>query len=288
MCLRFDINMMNILKDPLTHFLLIGLALFLVFDWMNPDEANDPALVVVTQWDLDLLTAQSTKTWGRPPTREEKQLLLNAFTDEQMLYREAIALGLDQQDQIVRRRLAQKMEFLFSDLVPVPEPTEADLESYHRDNAQRFEVAPKISFQQIFLMAEDREAARQKSEVMAAELNSDASIDATTLGDRAWLPMTHRDATRTEVANSFGSDFAQQIFDIESHQWVGAIESALGLHVVLIESTRPAELPSLDTIRDRVTDEWRREKQRQLREAFMESLRQKYQVDVSGLSFDSS
>jgi|AP95_1055475.scaffolds.fasta_scaffold00052_35 hypothetical protein len=278
----------KILKDPLAHFLLIGFVLFIVYGFLNNEASVATNTIVVSQGDLDLLVAQARKRLGRPPVIDEKQQLLDAFIREQILYREALSLGLDQNDQIVRRRLAQKLEFLFSDLVPVPEPGDNELDLFLEENEQQFIIPQKISFQQVFLTENDRVMARERSESIAKELNENTESDPEGLSDRAWFPTDFVRVTQRKVSADFGPDFAEQVFSLSPSGWAGSIESSMGVHVVRVESVSPAILPSLENIRESVAAEWRRQKEFELREVFMESLRRKYEVDLSSVSLDSS
>lgn len=278
----------KILKDPLVHFLLIGFVLFIVYGFLNNEVSVATNTIVVSQGDLDLLVAQARKRLGRPPATEEKQQLLDAFIREQILYREALSLGLDQNDQIVRRRLAQELEFLFSDLVPVPEPGDDELGLFLEENEQQFTIPQKITFQQVFLIQDDRVMARERSASIARELNENKESDPEGFSDRAWFPTDFVGVTQKKVSADFGLDFAEQVFKLSSSRWEGSIESSMGVHVVRVESVSPAILPSLENIRESVAAEWRRQKEFELREVFMESLRRKYEVDLSGVRLDNS
>ena len=143
--------MKKIFKEPLSHFVVIGLVMFLVFDLLNDDFVNNEKEILVSQAQKDLLFFQWATRNGRPPNQQEREGLINHFVRQEILYREAIALGLEQDDAVIRRRLSQKMEFLFDDLTPVPEPTADELKEYINSNPDQFEQAGTLSFIHVYI-----------------------------------------------------------------------------------------------------------------------------------------
>ena len=143
------------LREPLTHFLVLGAALFLLYSHVGDATDEQPDHIMIDATQIQVLADQFQRTWMRPPTRDELQGLTEDFIKEEILYREALALGLDQNDLIIRRRMRQKMEFLTADLVEQQQVTDAELQTYLEANAERFTEPPRVSFQQVFFSTEN-------------------------------------------------------------------------------------------------------------------------------------
>ena len=271
----------KLLREPLLHFLIIGAGLFVLFNQVGDPEVGANNRIVITQTDLDRLAAVWLRRMGRPPTSQEREQQLDHFIREQVLYREALAMGLDQNDVIVRRRLAQKMEYLFNDLSLIPEPTEAELSSFLSENPEKFTVPASISFSQIYLDPTRRgQKVREDAKKLLTRLHAQKGItgDVTSKGDRSLLPYDYSEERENELANLFGKSFAAQLFALPMGSWQGPLTSEYGVHVVYVKSRREARLPPLDDIRARVSSEWRSVKERRANEIFYESLRQRYEI----------
>ena len=167
----------NLLREPLLHFLVIGAGLFFLFNQVGDPEVGADNRIVITQADLDRLAAVWLRRMGRPPTSQEREQQLDHYIREQVLYREALAMGLDQNDVIVRRRLAQKMEYLFNDLSLIPEPTEAELSLFLSENPEKFTVPASISFNQIYLDPTRRgQKVHEDAKKLLTQLNTQKGI----------------------------------------------------------------------------------------------------------------
>src|SRR5579864_1607489 len=139
---------MKILREPLLHFILLGAVIFAVFGFVNRHRTDKPGEIVVTQGDLENIITGFTRTWQRPPTEDELRGLVRDYIREEAAYREALALGLDRDDMIVRRRLQQKLEFLSDDLATRTQPSDADLQSFLEAHKGMFQTEPLVSFRQ--------------------------------------------------------------------------------------------------------------------------------------------
>lgn len=178
---------MKLIQEPLLHFLLIGLVLFVAHGFLNPNEDNAPQGVIVSAGQVEHLASTFAKTWQRPPTTVELKGLIDQFVKEEILSREAVKLGLDQNDAVIRRRLQQKMEFVTEDLLATAEPTDADLSDYLAKHPEAFQEDPVFTFQQVFLNPERRgEAIKSDAAKLLAEMK--AGADAAESGDTTMLP----------------------------------------------------------------------------------------------------
>jgi len=278
------------LREPLLHFLLIGAALFLFYSLQNDPVDNDRNRIVVTEAEIDRLISLWEKQRQRLPARFELEGLIEAQIREQVLYREALAMGLDQDDIIVRRRMAQKVEFIFSDIASLVEPTEADLAEYLVVHADKFEIPGRVSYRQVYLNVDDRgeqvqeDATRLLVELQKAEPDADIS----TAGDRFMFGQDYDRQSPREVSRIFGEVFAEQLFELPVGDWTGPVQSGYGLHLVQINDKTASRQPELTEVRDKVHTEWLAQQRRDGDEAFYQSLRQRYEIIIENSDTNDS
>ncbi|MFC1664525.1 peptidyl-prolyl cis-trans isomerase [Pseudomonadota bacterium] len=270
------------LREPLLHFLLIGAALFLLYGLQNETIDDDKNRIVVSKNDIDHLKILWKKKWQRLPTTQELKGLIEQQIREEVLYREALAMGLDQNDTIVRRRLAQKVEFISADLAAQVEPTEAQLMDHIKTNADKFEVPARVDFVQVFLSTDRRgENVENDAKRLLDELQkADSKVDIKAAGDSIMLGAEHKQLSIRAVSRMFGRAFAEKLFALPVGSWQGPIPSAYGLHLIRIDSKAMARQPELQTVREKVRDNWHAQQRRNLDEAFYKSLRQRYKIVI--------
>ncbi|WP_171210503.1 peptidylprolyl isomerase [Ruegeria sp. HKCCA5426] len=266
---------MRVLKDPLLHFLLIGCGIFGWFFLVAPDgEVAPPAeTIIVDQDDVDLLVARFTDSWKRPPTDTERQALIEALIREEVLVREARKLGLDRGDQVIRARLAQKMDFLTDAIASSVEPETDVLQAYLEQNAERFTTPRLIAFDQVFLGE-----APTPADMDSALARLRAGEDWTGVGARTLLPLSLPLSAARSVNAAFGYGFSGAVNQLKLGEWEGPIQSGYGLHLVRITDTQPSKLPELEDIHDAVLLEWRRDTGEELAQAQFEDLAATYQI----------
>ena len=269
-------------REPLLHFLLAGAALFLLFRLLSDGDAGAPREIVITDARVAALAENFAQTWMRPPTDEELRGLVEDYIAEEVYYREAIAMGLDRDDTVIRRRLRQKMEFISEGVAEAVEPTDAQLQAYLDGHAEKFVEPAQFSFQQVFLSRERRGAAVQRDaeRVLGELVAGRGAVDPQVLGDPTLLPPTLERATSQEVANVFGTEFAAQLDEAPVGQWSGPVQSGFGLHVVRVDARKPGAMPTLDAIRPIVEREWRVVQQQQSSAELLAGLRAKYAIRV--------
>src|SRR5690349_15357207 len=202
---------MKILREPLLHFLLLGAAIFGGYSLLSSARTARPGSIVVTEGRIEALVAAFSRTWQRPPTASEREGLIRDYIREEVYVREAIALGLDQDDIVIRRRLRQKLEFVSEGLTPEAEPTDGQLRAYLTAHPDAFRGEPRYTFRQVFLNPErrgdqlPREAAR-----LLARLRR-AVTDPETLGDPSLLERHIEAMPESQVAAQFGDQFAAAV-----------------------------------------------------------------------------
>jgi hypothetical protein len=274
---------MRLLKEPLLHFLLAGAALFGVYALLNrtPDNSSTgtPAQVHISPGDVQWLKENWTTQWRRPPTPEELRGLVTDYLNEQLLAREARALGLEDNDVIVRRRLAQKLIFLIDDTMRRVEPTQDELQRHYEANADRFRSDAHISFAHIYFSPQRRRDARSDAMDALKLLLSDSTDQRSAeLGDALLLESEHHNETERSVSNAFGPGFARAVFALRTDTWSGPIESGYGLHLVRVSFVRDAQVRPLHEVRERVVADWRREQEQSAKQRYLDELRRKYHV----------
>ncbi|MGD9284229.1 MAG: peptidylprolyl isomerase [Desulfobacterales bacterium] len=274
---------LKLMREPLFHFLILGAGVFVIYFAANNSVSKPADRIVVDETQMQRLVEQFQRTWMRPPTRPELQALAEDFVKEEILYREAQALGLDEDDLVIRRRLRQKMEFLNADLVEVQAPTEAQLLAYFDANQDRFRRPDRFSLQQIFLNPNKYKTNLNRTTAELLErLNTDPAFaaDSQAIGDVTLLPAQLKDVTRREVANTFGPGFAKGLANMPVGRWSGPYESSYGLHLVRITEREPGGLPAMAEIRSVLEREWRAENSKAANERFYQTLRARYDVEI--------
>ncbi len=270
------------LREPLLHFLLIGAALFLVYGWQNDGILDQSNRIIFTKADINRLILLWEKKRQRPPTRVELAGLIEQQIHEEVMYREALLMGLDQNDAVVKRRMAQKVEFITADIAAQSEPSDADLDEYLARHADRFEVPGRISFVHVYLNRDQRgENVQQEARSLLAQLSKPGlQKDIMTAGDPFMLGQQHDKMTRHDVSRLFGKDFANRIFTLPPGSWQGPVSSGYGLHLVRIDDKTEAVQPDLSVVRDKVYSEWQALQRRDMDKAFYQSLRQRYEIII--------
>lgn len=257
------------LREPLLHFLLIGAALFALYGRGHP--ASRPEQVIeVTPAIIESLKAQYSPVQNRELSAEELSFLVEEYVREEVLYREAISLGLDQDDTVIRQRLRLKMEFISESAAASMTPDEAQLRSWFEENKDRFAPSPSLSFRQI-AFDDPTEAT-----VLLAALASGA--DPESLGRVGLLPFDMEAAPAAAIDGTFGPGFSDMVSDLPRGEWRGPVVSAYGYHLVVLDAVGALDPPSFDAVRDQVEDVWRGETAAQVGETQYQALRSRYQV----------
>jgi uncharacterized coiled-coil protein SlyX len=271
----------RLLREPLVHFLLLGGLLFLYFEWRGSGGPTS-SRIVITPGLVEHLASGFGRTWQRPPTDAELKGLIDDYVKEEIATREAVGMGLDRDDTIIRRRLRQKLEFLVEDAASSAPPTDAELDAWLQKHPQSFRAEPQLAFRQVYVSPERRGASAGKdAEKLLARLRAKGK-DATTdgLGDASMLPSEQPLSPLREVARSFGDDFAQELLTVEPERWVGPVESPYGIHLVFVREKIAAASPELAEIRPVVEREVLAERRKRNLDTLYEQLLEKYTVTI--------
>ncbi len=267
----------KLLREPLVHFLAIGAALFALSALLGGSEDPESRRIVVTRGRIEHLATSFERVWTRPPSQEEMDGLIAGYIQEEVLYREAMALGLDRDDMIVRRRLRQKMEFLAEE--SPPPPTDADLRAYLDAHPDEFQVGGQVAFEHVYINRDLRgESAEGDAEQMLARLR--AAPDSEVAGDPFLLEHSFPRTPTEEISRTFGEAFARGLMAVPVGEWRGPVESGYGLHLVRVRERVPGRKPELEEVRDAVVREWSTARQAELRARWYENLQRRYTVVV--------
>jgi hypothetical protein len=240
------------IREPLVHFLLIGAALFLLFEWTGGGGGD--RRIIITRGQIDRLAESFEAVWLRPPTEAELKGLVDDYVREEVAIREAVRLGLDRDDTIIRRRLRQKLEFMLEDTLDAHPPTDEDLAFWLEKNADSFRTDARISFRQVYVsrdrIGEDPVSFAGRLQKELARSGAEAAIERA--GDPLSLPQEYSLSARSEIGALFGEDFAAKLVTLEPGRWEGPVESGYGFHLVFVRERIEGSVPPLDRVRDEV------------------------------------
>ena len=273
-------------RDPLFHFLVGGLLIYggyYLLEDTSDAARGEGKTIVVTQGEIEWLSAQWESRWNRAPSPEELDGLIKEHIRETVLYREALALDLDKEDVVIRRRLGQKLEFLSADLLEPAPPTDADMETFFAENIDRYRDDDLVTMTHVFFDPDKRgDATLVDAKALLAELQAspDAPRDMSAEGDRFLLQSYYPDVTMRGLARQFGAGFAEPVFELEAKLWHGPVLSGYGTHLVYIHSHVEAPDPKLENIAQQVAADWLDEKRKELNTAFKEQLIAQYEIEI--------
>ena len=273
-------------REPLVHFLILGALLFAYFEFAARDSGPDSRRIVVSGAQIEHLAASFARTWQRPPTVEELKGLVDDYVREEIAVREAMAMGLDRDDTIIRRRLRQKLEFITQDVIDSNPPTAEQLASWYQEHLVDYTREAAVAFDQVFI---DRDRRGRDADVYAAELleslREQPDVDPHELGDATMLPPSMPLAGRSEVARTFGEEFATQLMGSDSGRWIGPVSSGFGLHLVRITDTGPGRALGFEAAAPLVERDFLADRRKRETDAFYDRLLENYRVE---LDFDAA
>jgi hypothetical protein len=275
-------SVVALLREPLFHFVALGAALFALYAALDRDQADVPGAIVVSRGQIEHLAVGFSRVWQRSPTSEELDALIRDHIREEVYYREALAMGLDRDDTVIRRRLRQKLEFVSEDVAALAEPEESDLQSFLQSRPERFRTETKFTFAHVYLNPQrhgDRLAVDAHA-LLDRLKDAGARADISALGDRFLLASTYESVTVGEIARQFGEQFARALGDLIPGKWGGPLESGYGLHLVLVSERTQGRLPALEEVRDDVRREWMDAQRKAANEALFQKLLSRYTVTI--------
>jgi len=283
-------KLFRLLKEPLLQFLIIGACIYGAYALFGTaeDDFRDTTIRVDSN-RINAMINQWQRRWNRLPTRKEMNGLIEAYIREDVMYRQAVAMGLNQDDPITRRRMAQKLEFLTSDLSQMQQPREQELEQYFTENQASYRDADRISFIHVFIDPDKRKdaTAGDVAEILE-KLRAAGEPGTETLyaGDRLMLQNDFAAATELDIKRQLGSGFAEVVMELEAGLWHGPVLSGYGVHLVYVYEFVAAPPAVFEVVRARVLDDWHAQKRKQFNANFVKSLKSRYQIVIDELPTD--
>jgi hypothetical protein len=265
--------------------LLLGAAIFLFYEQTREVANEAPDRIIVSSGQLEQLVANYRRTWMRAPTQDELNALIENYVREEVFYREALALGLDQDDPQVRRRMRMKLEFILEDLSS-QDVTDEKLAAFLRKHPDKFRIEARVSFQQVYLNPDNYSDLESAAEKLLVRLNDDAAVEdqAELLGDTTMMPGAFQLASKTEIARFFGKRFAGDVINLVPDGWSGPVYSEYGGHLVKIDERIESRQPALEDVRTQVEREYLAQMRKLQKDQAYEQLRRGYEVSVEGVN----
>jgi len=270
----------RLFKEPLVQFLFLGAGLFVAYTLFAPNSEAPRERIVVDQRVVESLEAAFEAARKRWPTASERQGLVDGHIAEEVLYREAQKLGLDQDDVVIRRRMRQKMVFLLQDTLALVPPDESALRAFYEAEPERYQEPDRRSFHQLYLGARENPEDNVRWTALVARLNGAQDADLDQLGMPSLLPPRMEAASLAEIDRVFGADFAKRIEALEAERWSGPITSSFGWHLVRIDTLVPGLQLSFETVRAEVERDFAYRRQQESEAALIERLKQQYEIVI--------
>ena len=279
---------MKFFREPLVHFLAIGASIFVIYAfWGQQDVQEQERAITITAGEIGWLTDSWKKRWNRPRTEKERVGIIDQYLREMILYREAVAMGLDKDDTVIRRRLAQKLEFLTQDLISPQPPSEEELRTYFKAHMDRYQQPDLITLTHVFLDPDKRgdqtlkDAETIKTKLIALK---QPPQDARSFGDPFMLQSYYPERSEAELAKLFGRGFAHPVFKLAPQQWHGPVLSGYGTHLVYVYDLQKSEPPRFTEVEAQVRQDWENDKREQLNEQYIASLMGRYDVTIEDVA----
>ena len=278
------IKLRQLAREPLIHFLLIGGMIYGAYALYGAsDDTDDERKITITTGEIEALSNQWVRMWNRPPTNEEFSNIIRQYVREQILYREAVAMGLDDGDIVIRRRLAQKLELLAQGLITPEEPTDEALQTWYEENENQYKQPDRYTLTHIFFNPDKREESTlDDANEALAELRALEAVPASfdDYGDRFMLQNYYPERTELELRKLFGTGFVESVIAIEPDKWHGPVLSGYGTHLVYVNNVWHAPDVNFDEARETLKQDWMAAQTEELSERFIDNLVSRYEVIV--------
>ncbi len=268
--------MRRLLREPLLHFLLLGVLLFLAYGWLDRAGLAAPNEIVVSRSQVEGLVMRFERVWRRPATVDEQQALIDSWVRDEVFYREAIAMGLEQDDPVVRRRLSQKAQFILDTGTQPAPPTDAELQAWLDAHADRYQIAPAYVLRQRYF---DPARHGERIDLVIAQARRDLAAGRKAAGDPTMLP-AELDGSADDVERQFGTGFEGELRTLPVGGWQGPVRSEFGLHLVELTNRSAARRARLAEVRAEVARDLAKSRRDAAQEAVYEKLRARYAVRI--------
>jgi hypothetical protein len=272
--------MKKFIKEPLVHFVLLGIAIFIFYALIDNKEESQNTVVFDT-YDLENIMASWEMQWKRPPSQQELSNLISQNIKQEIFYQEALMMNLDHNDEIIKRRLAQKMEFLSNDLATMQSPTEKELQEYYESHKEKYKTPYMYSLYQIPFSPDNRSNPKQDAELILKKHGTSSIKEMEGRGDRLPFSYFMNDLTANQLALKLGNSFPEALENQDLNQWTGPIPSGFGYHLVYIEKKSNPSFKNINAIKSDVINDFNYDRQQEFDIMIYNELKKKYLIDFN-------
>ena len=281
--------MNNVLKEPLFHFLMLGLGLFILYGLVATNQ-DDEDTIIIDDYDINNIIASWEMQWKRLPTDDELKYLILQNIKQEIFYQEALKLNLDHNDEIIKRRLSQKMQFLSSDIASLNEPDDDEISAFYKKNLHDYMRSNLYQMYQLIYSSDYHNNPRAVAHSQLQKIIQKEPENAENLGDKMPFPFYFEAVDESDLNRQFGINFTQALGNLETNQWTGPVKSGFGYHLVFIADKKEASPIPLKEIRDEVLRDLEYENQNHMDKLIFDEFRKNYNIeyDLDPDKFDES
>jgi hypothetical protein len=264
-------------KEPLVHFILIGMLLFFIHSFTNNENIGSGSTILIDDDDVNRLITQYKQVWNEDPSQETIKKLIEDYVNSEMLYNEALAMNLDHNDEIIKRRLKQKYEFLVSDLATIQDPDVGELKAFYNKNSDQFQSEKLYSFSQYYFSFDNR----QRPDIDARKFiksKKESRPDNNLHSDASHLKRTYINVIPQKIRSEFGNDFSEEIRTLSSIGWHGPVKSGYGFHAIHLLSIQLDSLQEFDAVQHQVKEAYNKEMIDKYNKSIQEKLIENYTI----------
>ena len=266
----------KLLREPLLHFFVLGAVLFAMYSWLHRGQIEAPGEIFVSRAQVSSLQAQFERVWQRPANPAELQHLVDNWVREEIFYREGLAMGLDRDDPVVRRRVGQKIQFIIEGAAPTS-PTTAELQAWLDAHRADYRTEPRYSLRQVYFDPR-RHGANLERDIASARRALEGGSN--NVGDATLLPLEMQDASQSEVEREFGAEFVAGLKSVAPGTWQGPSRSTFGVHLVRVDARNDGQALSLEQVRAEVERDLLQARAEESSRKIYDRLRANYRVRV--------
>ncbi len=277
--------MKKLLKEPFFHFILIGIALFILYGMVN-DKSSSKDTIIINDFDVSTLISKWEMQWKRAPTEKELQNLINLNIKQEIFYQEALKMNLDHNDEIIKRRLSQKMQFLSNDIAAMIEPSDENLKAYYKEHAEKYLTPPSYTLYQITFSPDQRKDNYKDALEILKQFPYATFEEMKDWGDTLPFNYYFEDVNANELGLLLGSKFPEGLKKVAIKQWAGPVQSGFGYHLVYITQIKAPALPDFNSVKKNIIRDYEYDKQQEIDESIYHELKKKYEIDIDIKSKD--
>ena len=279
--MKGDTLLRKVFAEPLLHFFVIALGFFLLYRAAAPDDAAQRR-ISVTSSTIQSLTERFTATWQRAPTPAELRRLTEDYVKEEILYRQGVSMGLDLNDEVIKRRVLQKVQVISEEASASNPPTDTELEAYLKAHAEKYATLPRFTLEQVLF--DPGQHPDLDSDLAQALKKLKAGADPNELSDTSLVLSKLAEVTSERLARDFGKEFVEAIKKLPVGDWQGPVRSGVGVHLVRVKEKLAGHPARLGEVRAAVERDWERQRRERARDDYYENLRKTYTVEIEAPS----